>query len=36
LLTGNGLKDIRRAQQSVGKPVRSAPDVEAVLRALSQ
>ncbi len=36
LLTGNGLKDIRRAQQSVGKPVRSAPEIESVLRALSQ
>jgi threonine synthase len=36
LLTGNGLKDIRRAQQSVGKPVRSAPEIDAVLRALSQ
>ncbi len=35
LLTGNGLKDIRRAQQAVGKPVRVAPDIGAVLRALS-
>ena len=36
LLTGNGLKDIRRAQQAVGKPVRAAPEMGAVLRALSQ
>ncbi|MBE2182315.1 MAG: threonine synthase [Anaerolineae bacterium] len=36
LLTGNGLKDVRRAQQAVGKPVRAAPEIGAVLRSLSE
>jgi threonine synthase len=34
LLTGSGLKDVRRAQQSVGGGLRVAPNAEAVRRAL--
>lgn len=35
LLTGSGLKDVKRAQQAVGAGVRAAPDVESVRRALN-
>ncbi len=35
LATGSGLKDIRRAQQSVGGGVRVAPDLAAIRHALS-
>ncbi len=34
LMTGNGLKDIRRAQQSVGQGLRVKPDLDSVRRAL--
>jgi threonine synthase len=34
LLTGNGLKDVKRAQQSVGGGVRVPPDLTAIRRAL--
>jgi threonine synthase len=34
LLTGNGLKDVRRAQQSVAGGLRVAPEIAAVRRAL--
>lgn len=34
LLTGNGLKDVRRAQQSVGQAVRVPPSVMAIRQAL--
>jgi threonine synthase len=36
LLTGNGLKDIKRAQQSVSGGLRVAPTIDAVRRALMQ
>jgi threonine synthase len=35
LLTGNGLKDIKRAQQSVGEGLRVPPDLTAIRRALA-
>jgi threonine synthase len=35
LVTGNGLKDVRRAQQSVGSGMRVQPDAEVVRRVLS-
>ncbi len=34
LLTGNGLKDVKRAQESVGKGMRVAPTLDAVRHAL--
>jgi threonine synthase len=34
LLTGSGLKDVRRAQQSVSGGIRVAPEIEAVRAAL--
>lgn len=34
LVTGSGLKDVRRAQQSVGAGVRVAPEADAVRRAV--
>lgn len=34
LLTGNGLKDVRRAQQSVGQALRVRPDLTAIRQAL--
>lgn len=34
LLTGNGLKDVKRAQQSVGEGLRVPPDLTAIRRAL--
>ncbi|MFN8531036.1 MAG: pyridoxal-phosphate dependent enzyme [Anaerolineae bacterium] len=34
LLTGNGLKDVRRAQASVAGGIRVAPQLEAIRRAL--
>lgn len=35
LLTGNGLKDVKRAQQSVGEGLRVPPDLTAIRRALA-
>jgi threonine synthase len=34
LLTGNGLKDVRRAQQAVGQALRVKPDLAAIRQAL--
>jgi threonine synthase len=34
LLTGNGLKDVKRAQQSVGGGIRVQPSLEAIRSAL--
>jgi threonine synthase len=34
LVTGSGLKDVKRAQQAVGEGVRGAPDLTTIRRAL--
>jgi threonine synthase len=34
LITGNGLKDVKRAQQSVGAGIRVSPDLKAIQHAL--
>lgn len=36
LITGNGLKDVRRAQQSVAQGIRVKPNIDAVREALAQ